>query len=111
MWIQKYRLTCGFLCASVSLVPESACQPGLRDRVCRTKIARATGQRREAENGLRPRGGSGSGRSEKLAPKHRVAGQPETAGGGALWTKDEEAPQLRPRPRKGGAKRWHGLPG
>ena len=29
MWIQKYLLTCGFVCARVDLVPESACQPGL----------------------------------------------------------------------------------
>ena len=58
--IQKYPLTWGFTSAKVSDVPDSACRPGLRHRVCRTK-PQGGGRRK---TGLGPRGESGFGRGE-----------------------------------------------
>jgi hypothetical protein len=58
--IRKYPLTWGFTFAKVSDVPDSACRPGLRHRVCRTK-PQGGGRRK---TGLGPRGESGFGRGE-----------------------------------------------
>ena len=73
--IQKYPLTWGFPFAKVSDVPGSACRPGLRHRVCRTK-PQGGGRRK---TGFSRRGGSGFGRGDTphgyARPGARFAGR------------------------------------
>ena len=95
--IQKYRLTWGFTSAKVSDVPDSACRPGLRHRVCRTKPQgggrRKTGSVHEVE------AGSGGAIRHTATPDRAL----DLSGATEEWS-GAEAPEVTPTDfRSGGS--------